>query len=102
MNQALLSANLGRLMRSCAHAYGLQRPKEIEVCAKQEKMWEYSQQEKLYYSKSVEYYLDAKLVGYDIRHTLYISVIKTCVLQCYRYCDVSLLILVYGPMLCLI
>ncbi|XP_064398413.1 erythroid differentiation-related factor 1-like isoform X3 [Halichondria panicea] len=62
VNQALLSANLGRLMRSCAHAYGLQRPKEIEVCAKQEKMWEYSQQEKLYYSKSVEYYLDAKLV----------------------------------------
>ncbi len=63
VNQALLLANLGRLMLKCAHAYGMQCPqKGEEVCLQHERIWEYSQREKLYYSKSVDYYLDAKQV----------------------------------------
>lgn len=63
VNQALLLANLGRLMVNCAHAYGTQCPQEgNDTSSQQERTWEYSQREKLYYSKSVEYYIDAKQV----------------------------------------
>lgn len=84
VNQSLLYANLGKLMYSCAQSHGIRlTPKEIgtedgstdsctskkdtsaatgELVQKEKRVSEYSHQEKLYYSKSVEHYLNAKQV----------------------------------------
>ena len=69
VNQALLSANLGKLMCSCAQAHGLKQSSiSIGECGSEQSLKEFNQQEKLYYSKSVEYYLAAKQVkaGLDL------------------------------------
>ena len=51
-NQALLYANLGSLMQSCAQAYeGVGQGAE------------FSPQEKLYYDKAAEFYIKGKQVG---------------------------------------
>ena len=84
INQSLLYANLGKLMYSCAQAHGvrlthketLSKDDSTDGCTSksgtsavtrefvknEERLLEYSHQEKLYYSKSIEYYLNAKQV----------------------------------------
>ena len=72
VNQALLSANLGKLMCSCAQAHGLKQSSDDN----EQSLKEFNQQEKLYYSKSVEYYLTAKQVkaGLDLLPFMYTAV----------------------------
>ena len=53
-NQALLQANLGSLMRACASAHSRRE---------EEKGAEFSPQERLYYDKAVEYYINAQQVS---------------------------------------
>lgn len=88
INQSLLYANLGKLMYGCAQSHGIGLT-PIEACnedsnteasaserktswstddpaLKEKRLSEYSHKEKLYYSKSVEYYLNAKQVNYII------------------------------------
>lgn len=52
-NQALLYANLGSLMRSCAQAHRAGGEEEGQGL-------EFSPQEKLYYSKAAEFYIQGK------------------------------------------
>ena len=54
-NQALLYANLGNLMRSCAQAYGA-------ALGEEEERGEFTPQEKLYYGKAAEFYIQGKQV----------------------------------------
>ena len=54
-NQALLYANLGSLMRSCAQAHGV-------TLGEEEKRGEFTPQEKLYYGKAAEFYIQGKQV----------------------------------------
>ena len=49
-NKALVSANLGRLMRQCAAVFSTRAANEHE---------EFSQQEKVYYDKAISYYQSA-------------------------------------------
>ena len=49
-NKALVSANLGRLMRQCAAVFSTQAAGQHE---------EFSQQEKVYYDKAISYYQSA-------------------------------------------
>ena len=49
-NKALVSANLGRLMRQCAAVFSTQAASQHE---------EFSQQEKVYYDKAISYYQSA-------------------------------------------
>ena len=54
-NQALLYANLGNLMQSCAQAYGA-------ALGEEEERGEFTPQEKLYYGKAAELYIQGKQV----------------------------------------
>ena len=49
-NKALVSANLGRLMRQCAAVFSTRATNQLE---------EFSQQEKVYYDKAISYYQSA-------------------------------------------
>lgn len=53
-NQALLYSNLGSLMRSCAQAHG----RALE----EGRRAEFTLQEKLYYGKAAEFYIQGKQV----------------------------------------
>ena len=54
-NQALLYSNLGSLMRSCAQAHG-------SALDEGERRAEFTLQEKLYYGKAAEFYIQGKQV----------------------------------------
>ena len=54
-NQALLYGNLGSLMRSCAEAHGV-------ALGEEGRRGEFSPQEKLYYGKAAEFYIQGKQV----------------------------------------
>lgn len=60
-NQALLNANLGSLMRSCAEAYGLLKY-PMKKGSEEKTKGEFSSQEKLYYNRAIEYYMRGKEV----------------------------------------
>ena len=54
-NQALLYGNLASLMRSCAEAHGV-------ALGEEGRRGEFSPQEKLYYGKAAEFYIQGKQV----------------------------------------
>ena len=56
-NQALLYANLGHLMSLCARTYS-QKAASEKLCHEQE----FNSQERLYYKKAAEYFIDGKQV----------------------------------------